>query len=322
MEGNPYTYRAPIRDPEAFFGRSAQLRRAIEFILNRACLSLVGEPHCGLTSLLWYMAGDPFRKQCEAEAGPLVFVYIDCQELYEPLPIIQHILKQVAPGSPIPNIPNWRSLQGRLIRTLGSLRQQEQRRAIILFDNFEELASRKEAFEFLESLRALAGSMAETTLITATRTLLKNCCHADVLASPFPNIFRPEFVGPFTEEEATTFIRVSSERSGVDLVPYSEQILSLAGCWPYFLQMACWHFYEAAQEGQKVGDGPATAFANEARADYERIWERLEAEERQCLHDLANGRSLASIDQGLLTKGYVIDRRIFSSAFAQYVRSL
>ena len=322
MADNPYSYRSPIVDPDAFYGRSAELERAIEFIQNKACLSFVGEPKIGLTSLLLYMTSDAFRVQCEPQVGSLSFVYIDCVQVHDPLDIIVRIMGEVAPEMPVPKTPNWRNLQGRLIRTLGSLRQQDERRAVILFDDFESLGSRREAFEFLESLRALAQSMAETTLITATRTLLKDCCHADVLASPFPNIFRPEYVEAFSRDEALAFITATSSRSGVDLTPHAETILKLAGTFPYFMQMACSHFYQALQEGHCPDDGVAKVFAEEARPDFDRIWQRLTAERKRTLRALADGKASADLDHLLVSKGYVCEGRVFSSAFGRYIQTV
>jgi len=319
MEGNPYNYRSPIKDPADFLGRSVLLNRAVEFIQDRACLSLVGEPNAGLTSLLWYMTSDLFLTRFGAQGRQLCMVYVDCAELHDPLPIIQHVLNSVAPDRPVPDIPNWRSLQGRLIRTLSSMRQQEQRRVVILFDDFEWLGARSEAFEFLESLRALAQSPAETTLITATRKLLKDCCHADVLASPFPNIFRPIYVAGFTADECAEFIRATSARSGVDLTPYSEQIVALAGTFPYFLQMACFFYYEAVRRGEAPGEETAALFVRTARPDFDRLWDGLGEGEKRSLRALAAGGASGGVDQDLVNKGYVVGARIFSTAFAEHV---
>ena len=319
MSRNPYDYRLPVQEPDRFFGRSSELHRAREIIQNKACLSFVGEPHCGLSSLLRRLATPDFRRQCEDVTGQLLFVLVDCVRLNEPLLIIRHILSETAPEQPIPNVPNWRSLQGRLIRVLGRLKQQS-KRVVILFDDFEALGSREGSLDFLESLRAVAQSMVETTLITATRTELKNCCHIDVLKSPFPNIFQADYVGAFSSEEAAEFLRATSERSGVDLVPYAQQILALGNCFPYFLQMACALYFGVVSRGDEPDHADlAERFRQEATPAFDVIWKRLSESEKRVLSTLAEDSASRAMERSLIDKGYIVDNRIFSVAFEGYL---
>ena len=318
MPGNPYNYVAPIADPECFFGRREELERAHEFIGKKACLSFVGEPHSGLTSLLNHLASEPFRERCEATKGPLQFVYVDCRQHAGPVSIIGHMLSEIAPGRPVPQLSNWRSLQSRLIRTLVRPAGEQERRVVVLFDDFEHLGSQQGAVDFLESLRGLAEAE-QVVLVTATRTELKNCCHDDVVRSPFCNIFLTEYIGPFTEDEIDQFVRATSARSGVDLLPCLGQLIALAGGHPYFLQIACWHAYEIVARGDQPDQAMAERFLEQVRPDFEGMWRGLDDREQQALRRLSTGSAGGDVPRSLVDRGFVVDGRVFSSAFGYWI---
>lgn len=314
----PYAYRLPVTDSRAFFGRSAQLQRGRETIERRACVSFVGEPGSGLTSLLNRFGAEDFREQCEASAGSLRFIHVDCSQFAEPLPLVRYFLGQVAPDQPAPRRPNWRSVYAFLVRVIGSLGE----RVVLLFDDFELIGSDGHFVDLIDSLRGLTQN-ADMTLVTATHTELKNCCHMDIVASPFPNLFQVEYLGPLSREEVAEFLEATSACSGVDLVPYSDSILELGGRLPYFLQRACWHYYQALVQGAKPDrEAIAADFLREARDDFDRVWERLDEDEREVLCSLCDSTSTGSFSERLARKGYIIDDRIFSSAFRCYVREM
>lgn len=321
MASNPYNYTSAIQDPERFFGRTAELQRAREIVLKAACLSVVGGPHCGLTSLLYHLKSPAFVQSCEQTAGPLMFIYLSGIEMDDPLEIIRFFLQQAMPSRPLPNSPNWRSLQGRLISTFSNIRQRG-RRIVLLLDDFEPLGAKEGAVEFLESLRALSQGI-EMTMITATRTELKRCCHQDVVSSPFPNIFQVEYVEPWHPDELETFIATTSERSGVDLVPYVEQISAWSGRIPYLVQLACWHYDEAATGGAQPDDQAVRrAFMGDARQCLQDIWEHLFPRERQALSQIVRGEALAEAPGSLPDKGYIVNGEILSVALAAFVKEM
>jgi eukaryotic-like serine/threonine-protein kinase len=314
---NPYRYRAPIEDRGAFFGRVVQLEFAREHIGTKECVSFVGEPHSGLSSLLNRMIQPDFRQACEADAGALKFILVNCASFKDPLPFIAHIVVHLTPERPLPKLPNWRPAFTRLI---GAVKGLEQTRVVILLDDFEHMGSSELFVDFCDAMRGLVIS-ADITLITTTHKVLHKCCHADVAVSPFPNIFRAQYMGAFSAEEAHQLLTTTSANSGVDLVPYAEQLLELGGCFPYFLQMACWHYYEALTRGG-MPDHAALAeqFMVEAGPEFARIWESLEAGEQKALRDLANGGQVAgNAYDDLEIKGYVMDGCVFSSAFRGFV---
>jgi len=320
MGNNPYDHIAPVSDPDLFFGRVAELQRATEIICKAACLSLVGGPHCGLTSLLRHLQSPGFVACCEENAGGLRFVYLDCAERNDPLEIIRSLLREINPRRRIPERgPGWRSLQGTLISTLSHTRQNNTR-VVLLMDNFEPLGAKEGAVEFLESLRGLSQRI-EMTMITATRTELKNCCHQDVVSSPFPNIFQVEYVEAWRADEIAQFVRATSERSGVDLTPHTECVSDWCGGIPLLAQILCAQLFEAVSEGGDVAWEVLFQAASETASGYLKdIWQHFTDDERALIVAGAQGDARGDIPGSLLGKGYFLDGRLASRALAEYAQ--
>lgn len=321
---NPYHHDRPVDEKGAFFGRRLELESVREAIEGKACLSFVGGPRSGLTSLLLYIVSDAFRELCEISCGPLKLIYLQCGAYGDLRSLVADVLLKIGQGQQ--KLPNWNSGFNRLITALDQLSPE---RVVIALDDFEHVG-RQEAFaNFIERLRALTHRV-DMTLITATHTELKNCCHMEPTTSPFPNLFHVRYLGPLAPEEAQEFIGQTSSQSGIDLVPYETEIIQLSGLQPHFLQMACWHYYEAVVDGAVDTDAVARRFAQIAHPAYEAIWQHLDAGERVALVDLARGslpqneRELQEL-ASLIGKGYVRwpvsdpDQALVSVPFQRYV---
>jgi len=318
MGQNPYDHTAPVRDPDLFFGRGPELQRATEIICKAACLSLVGGPHCGLTSLLYHLQSPGFVACCEEQAGGLRFVYLDCAKLNDPIEIIRYVLAEINPRRRIPDRgPGWRSLQGTLISTLSHTRQNATR-VVLLMDNFEPLGAKEGAVEFLESLRALSQRI-EMTMITATRTELKNCCHQDVVSSPFPNIFQVEYVEAWHPDETAQFVRDTSEVSGVDLTAHIERVSDWSGGIPLLAQILCGLLFDGAVGGGEIAWRAVHQAASEtAAACLDDIWRHFTAKEQALLIAAAQGDPLGDVPGSLQGKGYLLGDQLASRALADY----
>jgi hypothetical protein len=321
---NPYNYHRPVNGAGVFFGRWLELEAVREALEGKACLSFVGGPRSGLTSLLLHVASDAFRELCQASCGPLRHIYLQCETYSDPLSLVGDVLLKLGLREQAP--PNWNTGFSRLITALDELSPE---RVMIALDDFEHVGRQAAFSDLIERLRALTHRV-DLTLITATHTELKHCCHMEPTTSPFPNLFHVRYLGPFAPEEAQDFMLQTSSRSGIDLMPHEEQILELSGLQPYFLQMACWHYYEAIVGGAADLGVISQQFAQAAQPAYEAIWQHLNAKERLALAQLADGRRSekkpAIRDLASLTgKGYVRwpasdpEQALFSAAFRRYV---
>jgi hypothetical protein len=317
---NPYDYRVPVQGPAAFFGRADQLQFVSECIQRKEHVSLVGGPGSGLTSLLKRLLAQDIRMQCEAASGSLQFLSVDCALFDSPLPLLRYLWLQVAPNRPVPALPDWRPLHSRL---MGAVRGIGSKRLVVLFDDFETLGCNDLFVDWLESLRGLAIER-EMSLIVATHRELHECCHRDIVSSPFPNIFKVQGVGPFSPEESLEFVRGTSTVSKIDLEPYYPQITSLAGRVPYYLKMACFLYHRTITQEEELDHRKiAEQFLSEARPGFQRIWDRLSTDEQKILGDLAGGEPIRLDPEcTLAAKGYLDQGSIFCTAFGDYVRSV
>ena len=180
--------------------------------------------------------------------------------------------------------------------------------------------------DFLEFMRSLATGEHNVGFVTTSLEHLKECCPVEVLESPFFNIFKPICLGSFAEAEMDEFLTETSRRGNVPIADHKERIERLAGRFPYFVQLACWHYYEAWLEDGKITEDTHEEveyrFTEDARPHLEGIWDRhLSPDEQKALAQLLEGkRAQRSILRRLRDKGYVLGQRIFSSVLADVVR--
>ena len=301
--------------PNIFIGRSDQLHVAREAISGRACISFVGIPKAGLTFLLRRLMAEDFRAECQQSGARLAFVYVDCSQYPDPLALMRYVLSQVVPDRPAPNLPNWRLLCGRFITTVKSLLPM---RLVLLFDDFELMGSNEVFADFFDSLRGLAIE-ANMTLITTTHTELHRCCHMRLSASPFPNIFKVQYLGPLSQSEALDFIRAAADTAAA-IEPRAEEILNLGGRFPHYLGLACAHYQQALAQGDTLDvQSMAARLRDESRLEFDRIWQGLDDDEKHVLASLARGARVVDVDLSLVRKGYVSEGGVFSLAFRDYV---
>lgn len=305
--------------PSPFVGRAALLEMARECVQDKECLSLVGEPGSGMSTLLNYLTTQDFRRQCRMGDCSLQFIYVNCKHFDDPLPLLRHLLGQIAPSRPIPNLPSWRPMFGRLIAALDGL---EHTRVAILLDHFEPMGRNERFADFLESFRGLV-PRAGMPLITATYTELKNCCSKQLETSQFYNIFKVHPVPPFSAEESREFIAAYSSAAGCDLQPFAREILMLGGRLPYYLQLACAVYQRQLSQGGPIDhQALAAQFLADARPAFDRAWQRLTDSERKALRALAAGKFVSEPErEPLERKGYVANAVIFAG-FLAYVATL
>ncbi|MBC7237285.1 MAG: winged helix-turn-helix domain-containing protein, partial [Chloroflexi bacterium] len=201
------------------------------------------------------------------------------------------------------------------------------RRLALFIDEFECISQSK-AFpaRFFVFLRGLSFHY-HISFIVATRTRLFECCSHEVVTSPFPNIFRTVEIGPFSKEEFDHFIKRTSSTSGCPMWQVKPQVEQLAGTFPYLVQMACWHYFQA-WEAKGSFDGSVhervrLRYEDEAYAHFEAVWHRyLSDEERNvllgALHEVPVARP--NVIWRLEKKGYLANGRVVPSSFAEWIK--
>jgi hypothetical protein len=323
---NPYTLR-PVTAPEYFVaargGRGAQAQRLLANLCRADqmpdCVALVGDRRCGKTSLLRYLqqaaAGKPGLR---AAAMNLLTLSPPTPEgFYGTLTRALTRAGALPPGRPIPD-------QVALDDYLYELEAAGER--LVLFIDEFDLVARDQRFprEFFDPLRAAANER-PLTLVLASVAPLAAIAHAGVYGSPFFNIFLTERLGPLSEAEAEALVcHPAGGQDGVGEA--AEGVLNLAGCHPYFLQLACLCAWElrAAGGGRLDRDALHATFMARARDQYHSVWEHSSPDEQKALAELARGTPPSAGGlRGLVERGHVVDGRpprLRGSGLSAFVR--
>ncbi len=195
-------------------------------------------------------------------------------------------------------------------------------RLVLLLDDFEAIGGNERYIDFLERFRGLTNHV-RMTLIAATHTELRFCCHMSSVESPFSNMFSVQYLSTCTEEEALELISTASEAYGVDLLPYAGEMLALSGRMPYLLQLVCWRFHQAALIRESPDHQDVEAFMlAKAGPMLARIWHSLDTRERETLRAQSHGPSPNEIEENLIRRGYSDGSGICSTVLATYVATM
>ncbi len=329
---SPFVLGKPIRDPSDFYGRQHELRELFESVVNMQPVAMVGEHRCGNTSILYQILHPDIQVKyvAEEELGGLLFAFVNSQLAADGPEVlyrrIARAARRVDPAAGMnfdePIDPAWIE---DYFDDLGS----RGLRLVLLLDEFEVLAD----FEagFWEWFRGLITEY-DVSIVVATRVELGQFRDEWGTGSPFFNMFRSVYIGSFTPADVDAFLEGTGSAAAVDFEPVRDAIDELAGRFPYFLQVAASLFHEISYQASGVSPEQLATVARQFRArtelHFEDIWARLPAAERNALAWLAVGarpdsREALAFGQALPNlerRGYVVEERVFSRAFADFVR--
>ncbi|MFC1975109.1 CHAT domain-containing protein [Chloroflexota bacterium] len=299
---NPYANRAVIKDPVAFVGRTAELQDLYSLLAAVQSCSVVGPRRIGKSSLLYYLTQPAVYGAHLSDPDSYIFGFMDLQELasLEPDDFFFTAVEQLSRAS-------QGGLDVDLDRdgTRSGFRRFLMRvsdaglRLVLCCDEFEML-SRNANFgvDFFTYLRGLCSNY-NLALVTSSRTSLFDLCHqGDLQTSQFWNIFVERTLGLMPEHEATVLINEPFTGAGGTLTHEDVAfVLNLAGRYPFFIQIVCYHLF-AAQSASAPTDLAAIEqrFFDEARHHYAYAWEQLDEEEQATLVALTQteGQAIAS----------------------------
>ncbi|MFL9458220.1 CHAT domain-containing protein [Tolypothrix bouteillei VB521301_2] len=320
LGSNPFNYGSPVT-PKRFYGR----HRVIADVKNRIgamtaqCINIVGLRRSGKTSLLRYIEErrETFFQQ---EQKPLL-VKLDLQDIrfHTPEGIIEGLRRciqrriGVEPWARDANDDPYAVEDG-----LVELREQGYR-LIVMLDEMERIGARLEQFHnWGEDWRAKASDGLFALVIAGTRPLSEVYSKLN-LTSPFSNIFSTTILGALEEEAWQQLVQDGFALKTLD-VKSLQWIDNLAGGLPYYIQMAAamlWQFNNLEQAREE--------FIFQASSRFTELWHDLTERERYALR-FASGvvgitAPTQAITNTLLRYGLLrTDGRLFSSAFAEFVR--
>lgn len=256
VEQNPFHYGNPVPHPSYFYGREDEIKQIVNRLQNMAfeSSSIIGERRMGKTSLLHYLC-HPYAIQGYGFSEDHVFIYFSFEGLANISQnrfwrwLLQEIRFQANDEQVLSAID--RALERELtgfydVRTVFSILASKGKKIVLLFDEFERVVANKNLdASFYESLRHLTTKSA--ALITASKSrLIYSAYSQEVESSPFFNIFATINLRPFSREDAVSLIYGYLKETSVSFSEEDiEYVVSLSGCYPFFLQMACFFLFMA-----------------------------------------------------------------------------
>jgi len=313
---NPYLNRVMIKNPLEFIGRTREIRKIYSRIdaSHPQSVSVVGERRIGKSSLLNFIYHKDNRKKFMTTNDQAIFVYLDFQRITDfSIPkFIQFIfgIIEIETGR---DIAEGRDLSLDSLREVVNTIHNDNMRIIFLMDEFEVI-TRNVHFdvEFFSFLRSLANGY-RVSYVTSSCDELQHLCHnQDISDSPFFNIFSNLPLRPYPANEAEELVSLPSTEEGLSLANFSEEIIRIAGRFPFFLQICCSVVFEelldkpeSTLDWKRITD----TFVDEANPHYEFIWEHFSPEEKINMERVVSGKAISRkfefVNEVLIRRGYL-----------------
>ncbi len=282
---NPFTY-GPAVSPEGFYGRRqnlADIRNRIGGIEPQS-INIVGLRRNGKSSILRYVKGRT-EEFCSHDKKPLV-VLLDLQDrrFHQPSGIVEGLRRAIAkqtgaePWASATNDDPFEVGDG-----LETLRDTGYR-LIVMFDEFEAISKRLEAFrDWGDDWRSKASS-GLVTLVIASKRPVGEIYQTLELTSPFDNVLSTTILGALKPDPWQRLLQAgglsANEKQWVD---------SLAGKLPYYTQLAAAMIWQHGSVDLAHG-----GFAQQSQQRFEELWRELQPLERSVLQCAAKPDSQQS----------------------------
>jgi len=329
----PFVLGKPIKNPADFYGRDNILGRVFEAIREGQLVSVVGEHRCGNTSVIYQVVHPDVRARylTPKQDAERVYAFVSAALAAEgPEAFFRRLARALRRADEDAQV----DFDGEIDRVwlenyLEDLTDRDQR-LVLLMDEFEILADFDPSFwDWFEKLV----TEYDVAMVVTSRSDLGRFRSEHGMGPPFFNMFRTIPVGSFRKETFEEFLRDKSEITDFDFQAQRDTILDLAGRFPYYVQLAAALTYlQAGGESQLTPaqvDIVRHEFKARTRALFEDAWGKLPASEQDALMWLVLGAEPTGDDaasyrealRSLEQRGYLLEGRIFSSAFADFVRS-
>lgn len=287
---NPFFNRGAIQDPEYFYDRRRETRRALRMLSKHQCVSVIGPRKIGKTSLLFHLCRPDVLREHSLDPAHHVMVYVNCEdlghlgreELYALL--LGEIADQVARHGCTVRVPERPVTHLEFERAVGQVFEQGLN-LVLLFDEFELLSENPNlGAAFFSSLRALPTRYGLAYLTSSRRPLLGLPQTEDY--SPFFNIFVPLKLGLFDEASSRDVIETSLAKVRASLSPSTVQdVLEFGGGHPFFLQVAGYWALELQETKGAPLKSRDTALLRQSirgqvESHFEYYWSHLSPRER------------------------------------------
>jgi len=358
---NPFTFGNPIKEPERFIGRKAEIRQIVNRLLSSAheSTSLIGERRIGKTSLLYHLAHPQVGAGLGLTSDKFCLVYVDFQGLTDitPTRFWQRVLKKMSRSVCDESLrPSIEALSNQDVIDLFDLEdlfqasQEKGLTTVLLMDEFEYVTENPNfKNDFFGGLRALAIHHG-VALVPSTRRELVDLCHSDeIKGSPFFNIFANVVLRPFNRAEADEMLESYTRDGELAFAPKEKDFIwELGGGYPIFVQMAGHYHLEGRLQGltgEALANYTISNFEAQADAHYTYLWSHCTESEKISLlilltlamqkpskKTVANAENLSQLrartpqDLAVLVRRGLVGERdgtyvIFSPSFQRWIRN-
>jgi hypothetical protein len=361
---NPYSSSVPVTDPAQYYGRRNDLLRVAVSIRNWEPFAITGEPRIGKSSFLYYLTHpDGARKRAEfldyiGNPAAYLFVLIELQLL--PMRNAQgfwrYLFDRLVEEAGEAGI-DAESLQAayRTSQEAGSddyqiqmsfeqyLKQLE-RKVLFLFDDFDIVIKdfeRSEVRQVTDKLRTLKAALTFKSklnyVIVSSDPLVRLFEAKDIaggLSPLFNIIISAPPLGLLEEGAVHELLQKPLQQSPANIPRFSEEDITfidkLAGRYPDFLKISCFHLLEAKIQGPVDYSSVRQTIENDDRIQWlmKWLWDRAKQDElplREVLLQIAQGQMPANrlAFRELCQRGLVDDSasppQIFGELFRAFI---
>jgi hypothetical protein len=302
---NPYYRRSAITCEVEFFGRREELREIYQLLTQHQSIALIGERRTGKSSILNAIS---FSRATHSVPEHVRFVFLNC--LYaEGSPerrFIRHMLGQISEELQIDPPPPERDS----LWTVADQARQKSRQLVILMDEIDVLVdNRAIPADLFSFFRAWSEAYRIPFVIASREAKIERLLLGTTTSgSPFWNIFKSLYVGPFSRADALELITEPARRLNA---PFTEDdiewISARGGRLPFFIQLAAscafaHRSYDAARRHVEL--------LSEADQHFEYLIDFMPKPERVALVDILQGKTLEPrMEKRLLQKGMLVEDR-------------
>ncbi len=298
MPQNPFSYGKAL-SPTHFIGRSKEIRRIVNRLLNGESTALIGDPRIGKTSLLTYLVHPDTRRSLYGDtAAQWYFSLMDTQILdgqltpaqfwEQALSPIRESLDKEPQDSPLSKqyaLCKEKKFDNSSLNSLFPLLKKTGRQFILALDEFDTLLNHPvlNSAAFYGGLRSFSSrSDFALVLIIASRTPLSKLNSLtqkfNPTGSPFFNIFAEITMGALTDKEVEKLFSLAGNRFK-DHEKYA--IRTLAGKHPYLLQATCAALWDAYEEDEINRQSYIVERLQEVNFFFSHIWRSWTPEVRK-----------------------------------------
>ena len=310
---SPYQSSRPVIEPDDFFGRKVEFEIVYQMLLSGESINLLGFRRIGKTSFLRIIHSPTIQKRILGgnvfdEHYVFAFVDMQSQKAATPIQFFNKLTRSIRESGLLDvntDIQSYDEFDIELERYAN-----KNIRFIFMFDEFDSVAQNKNFdIQFYDNMRYFTQAY-PVSFVAASSKSIKYISKAEVMSSPFFNIFRYIRLGLLQENEANNLIcKVSS------LAPYVHVVKIIAGQHPFFISLLCYHLFYFQQQfpaapPQEVIQKALESFLQEAFEHFVYYWGHITNDERAVLKKIADGEKIDEDDTPELIS---LEQKVYSA---------